>query len=107
MVCTALALAALTPVGKYSAMAQSLEPKSAAPLLARYESLRDQLADNPLQRPLYMKSGEIQGGVNGDVFARIDHPYPMVAAALSEPAPWCDILILHPNTKLSCIHAIS
>jgi hypothetical protein len=90
-------LALLMPVGVGSAQAH--ESKWAAPLLARYESLQEQLANNSFQRPLYMESGEIPGGVNGEVFARIDHPYPMVAAALSEPAAWCDILILHPNTK--------
>jgi hypothetical protein len=90
---TVLVLAVLTPVGECKAQAHESN------LHARYESLRGQLADNPFQRPLYMESEEIQGGVNGEVFARIEHPYPMVAVALSEPAAWCDILILHPNTK--------
>ena len=34
-----------------------------------------------------------------DIYARIDSPFATVRAALNNPGDWCDILILHVNTK--------
>lgn len=74
---------------------------NAVQLRARYLQLQPELAHNPYQRPLHIDSHEKSNLVRGDVYARIDHPYATVAAALAQPATWCDILILHLNTK-SC-----
>lgn len=46
-----------------------------------------------------LDSGETAEGVTGDIYARIDYPFAMVRAALKNPGDWCDILILHVNTK--------
>jgi hypothetical protein len=35
----------------------------------------------------------------GDIYAIIDHPFATAAAALNRPGDWCEILILHINTK--------
>jgi hypothetical protein len=72
---------------------------AAATLRAKYIELLPQLERNAYQRPLYLDSQEASGKVRGDVYARLDHPYDKVAAALAKPATWCDILILHLNTK--------
>ena len=89
----------LASMGAGSAHAEEVEAHSAALLSTRYEALRDQLSHNPYRRPLYLESSEILGGVSGDVFALVDYPFSTAKAALNGPAQWCDILILHLNTK--------
>lgn len=71
----------------------------AAALRTRYAELLPKLERNTYQRPLYLDSREDSGKVRGDVYARLDHPYATVAEALAQPDSWCDILILHLNTK--------
>jgi hypothetical protein len=71
----------------------------AASLKARHAELREQLRDNNFQRPLHIESAESAKTLQGDVYAVLEHPFEKVRAALSEPAPWCDIMILPFNTK--------
>ncbi|MDO8597909.1 MAG: hypothetical protein Q7R45_14965 [Sulfuricaulis sp.] len=71
----------------------------AAALRAKYGVLQDQLRHNQFQRPLYLDSSETSGGVTGDIYALINYPFATAGAALNGPARWCDILILHINTK--------
>ena len=71
----------------------------AAALRAKYGVLQDQLRDNQFQRPLYLDSRETSGRVTGDIYALIAHPFATAGAALNGPARWCDILMLHVNTK--------
>ena len=68
-------------------------------LLAKYAGLRSQLANNPFHKPLVLDSRESAEDVAGDIHALVDHPFAAVAASLSTPGDWCDILILHVNTK--------
>ena len=68
-------------------------------LRAKYTELSGKLADNPFQKPLYLDSSENAGEVRGNLYALIQEPFPAVQFALKEPANWCDILILHLNTK--------
>jgi hypothetical protein len=90
---------ALIVLGSGSVHAADAEGDPAASLGARYEALVDQLRDNPFHRPLVLESSEISGGVAGDVYALVDYPFATVQAALKGPDRWCDILILHVNTK--------
>ena len=94
-----VAMVALAWMGAGSAWADAVEAQSAALLSARYEALRGQLSQNPYRRPIYMESSEISGGVSGDVFAIVDYPFSTTEGALNGPEQWCDILILHLNTK--------
>jgi len=94
-----VAVVALVWVGAGSACAGEVEARSAASLSARYEALRDQLSNNAFRRPLYLESSELPDAVSGDVFAIVDFPFSAVEAALNGPAQWCDILLLHLNTK--------
>ena len=41
----------------------------------------------------------VHDSVKGHVYALIDHPFKTVNVALQMPSNWCDILILHLNTK--------
>ena len=94
-----VAMVALAWMGAGSAWADAVEAQSAALLSARYEALRGELSQNPYRRPIYMESSEISGGVSGDVFAIVDYPFSTTEGALTGPEQWCDILILHLNTK--------
>jgi len=88
--CLALS-AALVPTG---ASAQD-----AATLRARHAALQDKFANNQFGRPLVLESTETSGDLKGDVYAVVDHPFPMVQQALQSAEHWCDILILHLNVK--------
>jgi len=68
-------------------------------LRAKYDALRDRLGHNQFQRPLYLDSSETPGGVAGDIYALINYPFATVSAALNSRGNWCDILMLHLNTK--------
>lgn len=79
---------------------------SAAPCLAalsdlhaRYASLESQLNQSPFHRPLLLVSVEAGGRLTGDIDAVVDHPFALVRANLSSPDHWCDVMILHINTK--------
>lgn len=75
----------------------------AAGLRARHAELAWQLAHSPFGRALVLQSHEASRRLQGDVYAVLDHPFTAVAAALVEPGHWCEILILHLNTK-QCVH---
>lgn len=75
----------------------------AANLRDKYQSLAQQLKHNPFQRPLYLESTESPSALKGEIFAVVDYPFALVSGALNDPvhgpANWCDVLILHLNTK--------
>lgn len=73
--------------------------QDAAALLARHDSLRQQLASNPFHRPLVLESTQTANDLQGDVYAVIDQPYAIAAPALQGMAHWCELLILHLNVK--------
>ena len=68
-------------------------------LRAKHAELGNKLGHNQFRRPLYLDSSESPDGVKGNVYALIDHPFATAAAALNSPEDWCEILILHINTK--------
>lgn len=82
-----------------SAAAQGLRPSSPAELRNRYLALRPQLEKNVYRGPLYIESAEAAHSGQGDVYAVLNAPFGAVNAALSDPAHWCDVMILHLNTK--------
>jgi hypothetical protein len=81
--------------------AATAEPTSveASGLLAKYKQLRSRLESNAFHKPLYLESNETNGEIQADVYTVLDHPHATVTAELKQPTIWCDILILHPNTK--------
>ncbi|MDO9284571.1 MAG: hypothetical protein Q7U26_06710 [Aquabacterium sp.] len=81
------------------AVATPSRAQDAPTLTARHLALRPALASNPFGRPLVLESSEPAGGLRGDVYARIDQPFNVVAPALLGTANWCDILMLHLNVK--------
>jgi hypothetical protein len=79
--------------------ARAADADPAAGLRAKYTELGPQLASNPFQRPLVLDSKEERSRLSGDIFAVVNYPYATVASALNDATHWCDILILHLNTK--------
>ncbi len=71
----------------------------AAALQTRYTALTSQLASNEFQRPLVIESSESSSAVNGNAYAVINYPFAAVNAAFKNPENWCDMLMLHLNTK--------
>ena len=92
-VCVVLALGAL------AASAQAAPDSSAAMLLTKYAELAPQLASNQFKRPIVLDSSESSSAFKGDIYALVDHPFGEVNATLNGPARWCDVLVLHLNTK--------
>ncbi len=72
---------------------------SAGELKAKYLSLGNALRDNPFHRPLILDSVESSNKATGEVYAIVKHPFNTVRNALKTPSNWCDIMILHQNTK--------
>lgn len=68
-------------------------------LRARQAALAPQLAANAFGGPLVLQSEESARSIEGDVYAVLPHPFAAVSAALAEPSQWCEIMILHLNTK--------
>ena len=79
-----------------TAMAK-LDP--AATLRAKYDSLDEQLRQNQFKRPLALTSVETPDRLKGDVYAIVEHPFGAVSAGLNNPDHWCDVMLLHINTK--------
>jgi hypothetical protein len=72
---------------------------SAAALRAKYDAVHGQFERNVFGRPLVLESTEASGQLSGDIFAVLKHPFEQVSGSLSQPAVWCDVLMLHLNTK--------
>jgi hypothetical protein len=66
-------------------------------------SLAQQIANNQFRRQLVLVSVESPTTLKGDIYAELNYPFAIVNAALNDPvkgpANWCDVLILHINTK--------
>jgi hypothetical protein len=68
-------------------------------LKQRYDSLGSALQQNPFGRPLVLESAENKEQLAGNIYAVVDRPFATVSAALQSPGNWCEILMLHLNTK--------
>ena len=95
-----LALACLAAAPLAAAPGRADDPAGAAEAMrARHAALAHSLAHNQFQRPLHLESAEGSISVSGEISAVSDHPFAIASAALQTPAQWCDVLILHFNTK--------
>lgn len=75
------------------------QASGAAALRARFAATQPLLADSLFGGPLYLESTEAPRLLQGDVYALVDHPFAAVSASLASPDRWCDVMILHLNTK--------
>jgi hypothetical protein len=81
------------------ALAAVPDTYSAALLQAKYASLGERLQYNPFQRALALDSSESLNDLKGDIYALVDYPFSTFSSALNDAENWCDVLILHINTK--------
>lgn len=74
-------------------------PEPAAALRAKYVELGERLEHSAIQRGLYLESVDSPRAPRGDAYAVIDFPFETVAAAFTNPANWCESMILHLNVQ--------
>ena len=91
-------LAALLVLAVGTAQAGT-QASGAAELRARFAATQPMLADSPFGGPLVLESTEAPRLLQGDVYALVDHPFASVSASLGNADRWCDVMILHLNTK--------
>ena len=72
---------------------------SAASLGARFDELKGDLSNNQFKRPLYLNSTETGDRLSGEIYAMVNQPFASAGAGLSQASQWCDVLMLHLNTK--------
>lgn len=82
--------------------ASDSEPATA--LRGEYARLSGPLQKNPFERPLVLYSLETTEGLQGDIYAVVVYPFSTVSTGLKSPGNWCEVMILHINTKYC--HAI-
>ena len=68
-------------------------------LKAKYVELNMQLLNNQFSRPLFLHSEESSHDLKGEIYAVVDYPFSTFNMALSNPANWCDAMILNLNVK--------
>ena len=72
---------------------------SASALLSKYNSLVGALTNNVYGRPLLLESTEAGDQISGNAYAVLDAPFTTVSTAFRSANTWCDVMILHINTK--------
>ncbi|MES2912531.1 MAG: hypothetical protein V4718_14125 [Pseudomonadota bacterium] len=92
----ALLLASVTVLAAVPSFAQTLGPGA---LQQKHAAIASQLAQSAFKRPLLLDSAEAKNSVVGNAYAVIDAPFATVNAVFKDPARWCDVLMLHLNTK--------
>ncbi len=102
--CRSLAVSAtLTLSFAGAAYAQSaalpVSTPTATALLEKHVALTAQLSQNHFARPLVIDSYESATAVSGSAYAVIDSPFNTVSSAFKSPNQWCEVMILHINTK--------
>ena len=68
-------------------------------LRARHAALREQLAHNQFQRPLYIESSQTGGELKGEIFSVVEVPPAAAHQALQGLERWCEVLMLHLLVK--------
>jgi hypothetical protein len=93
-----LVVAINASVWAQSVSAQGVTQKANA-LLEKHAELKNSLAQNQYRRPLFLESVETADTVSSTAYAVLDSPFPAVSETFKKPDHWCDVLILHINTK--------
>jgi hypothetical protein len=95
-VCHLVALLFFFAIGGSAAAAQS---ERVTLLRAKHSSLEGPLRQNQFKQPLVLESSENAGRLGGDIYAVVNYSFAAVHAGLNSPEHWCDIMLLHINTK--------
>lgn len=88
-----LALLCLSPWAQADSSAQ---PNG---LVAKYQALGPQLADNAFGVPIVIEANGDDWRMEGNVYGVLEQPFAMASQALTQAKNWCDITPLHFNIK--------
>ena len=72
---------------------------NASALLDKYTMLEKQLGKTAFGRPLVLESFEDTGSVTGNAYAVLDASFNTVSTTFKSPTHWCEVMVLHINTK--------
>ncbi|MDD2919464.1 hypothetical protein [Rhodoferax sp.] len=75
------------------------EAALALALQGQYTRLQTQLQHNAFGRPLVLQSAESADGLSGDIYAVVAFPFATVSTGMRSPGHWCEVMMLHINTK--------
>lgn len=75
------------------------QAQTAAALRQKLAAIEGSLQQTRFGQPLQLDSGESKNNAHGDVFAIMNFPFATVSKALNNPEHWCDVMLLHINTK--------
>lgn len=70
-----------------------------AALRAKYAAMDARLHTNQFNLPLVLDSAERPDRLTGDIYAVVEYPFVNVSAGLRNSDHWCDVMLLHINTK--------
>ena len=79
--------------------AQAAPADAALALRDKHAALQAELANNIFHQPIHLDSSEDGNRFSGDIYAVMDHPYANVLSTFKSPSNWCEVMILHLNTK--------
>ncbi len=79
--------------------AAAAESDLVAALRTKYASITERLHQNQFKRPLVLDSTETPNRLKGDIYAVVNYSFGTVSAGLDSPDHWCDVMLLHINTK--------
>ena len=83
--------------------ASDVTPASA--LLGDYTRMAPALQNNAFGQPMVLQSAESASGLAGDIYAVVPYPFAAVKTEMKSADHWCDVMILHINTKYC--HAVA
>ena len=74
-----------------------------SPLYERVEAVLERIENSPLDEPIAVESGDDDSRMEGEVAAKVDKPFAMVAEVVGSVSGWCKMAFLHINVK-ACTH---
>ena len=89
----------MSAVSNLAAQSPSSSESKATTLQEKYAALSQELIKNQYRRPLFLESTETSNKVSSTAYAVLDSSFSSVSATLKQPGLWCEVLILHLNTK--------
>ena len=89
----------MSAVTDLAAQSPSSSESKATILQEKYTALSQELTKNQYRRPLFLESTETNNKISSTAYAVLDSSFSTVSATLKQPGQWCEILILHLNTK--------
>ncbi|AVQ80045.1 MULTISPECIES: hypothetical protein [unclassified Variovorax] len=90
---------ALLIAASSAGLAAPPESPAAQTLRATHQRLSDRLEHSSFGRPVQIDSLETADGLQGDVYALVDHPLQEISSTLKGSAHWCEVLTLHINNR--------